>query len=160
LILAAFLLPILACSTTAAFSFSNPAISITAGPGCGCGPTVFNTFSHDLTTFGSGAAADAAANVETAPSAGWVPPVGPACPAIPGCGSGLPCGLDSCSGPSVFAANPVAASQAANQQVAHQALEDNTFATSFYTAGTSPFGGLCNACISGNTPQQFTLQFF
>ena len=39
-------------------------------------------------------------------------------------------------------------------------FEDNTFATSFYTAGGGPFGGLCNAYISGNVPQQFTLQFF
>ena len=160
LILAALVLPILACSTNAAFSFSNPAISITAGPGLGAGPTVFNTFSHDLTTLGAGTAADAAANAYAAPSAGWVPPVGPACPAIPGCGSCLPFGLGSCFGPSAFATNPVVASQAANQQFGQQALEDNTFATSFYTAGTSPFGGLCNACISGNAPQQFTLQFY
>ena len=166
LILAAFLLPILACSTTAAFSFSNPDISVTAGPGLGSGPTVFNTYSHDLTTLGSGASAAAAANAYEAPSAGygcgagWVPPLGPACPAIPGCADGLPFGLGTCFGPSAFSAYPAAADQAVNQEWGNQALEDNTFATSFYTAGTSPFGGLCNACISGNAPQQFTLQFF
>lgn len=166
MILAAFLLPILACSVTAAFSFSNPGISITAGPGLGAGPTVFNTYSHDLTTLGSGASASAAANAYAAPSygsslgGGWIPPVGPACPGIPGCAGGLPFGIGSWLSPSAFAANPVGADQAVNQEYGNQALEDNTFATSFYTAGTSPFGGLCNACISGNAPQQFTLQFF
>ncbi|HTY91099.1 MAG TPA: hypothetical protein VMC84_07985 [Methanocella sp.] len=157
------MLPILACTTNAAFSFSNPGISITAGPGLGSGPTVFNTYSHDLTTLGSGAAASAAANAYSAPSygygAGWVPPVGPACPPIPGCDNGLPYGIGSWL-PSVFSAYPASADQAVNQEWGNQALEDNTFATSFYTAGTSPFGGLCNACISGNAPQEFTLQFF
>jgi hypothetical protein len=157
------MLPILACSATAAFSFSVPSLSITAGPGLGlAGPTVFNTYSHDLTTLGSGAAASAAANAYAAPSygygagTGWIPPVGPACLPIPGCGSGLPFGF----GPSAFAASPVAADQAVEQQWGNQALEDNTFATSFYTAGLSPFSGLCNACIAGNAPQEFALQFF
>jgi hypothetical protein len=118
---------------------------------------VFNTYSHDLTTIGSGAAASAAANAYASPSAGWVPPVGPACLPIPGCGSGLPFGF----GPSAFAASPVAADQAFNQECGKQAMEDNTFATSFYTeGGLSPFAGLCNACIAGNAPQQFSLQFF
>lgn len=160
------MLPILACTTNAAFSFSNPGISITAGPGLGSGPTVFNTYSHDFTTLGSGAAASAAANAYAAPSygasygSGWIPPLGPACPAIPGCEGGLPFGIGSWLSPSVLAANPVSAGQAVNQEWGTQALEDNTFATSFYTAGTGPFGGLCNAYISGNAPQQFTLQFF
>jgi hypothetical protein len=63
-------------------------------------------------------------------------------------------------GPSAFAANPVAADQAFNQEFGSQALEDNTFATSFYTAGSGPFSGLCNAYIAGNAPQEFSLQFF
>ena len=168
LILVALTLPVLAYSATAAFSFSVPSLSITAGPGLGSGPTVFNTYSHDLTTIGSGAAASAAANALSAPSfgescgvtPGWVPPLGPACPPIPGLGCGLPCGFGPFVGPSAFAANPVSADQAFNQEFGTQALEDNTFATSFYTAGVGPFSGLCNACISGNAPQQFTLQFF
>jgi hypothetical protein len=172
LILAALALPVLACTATAAFSFSVPSLSITAGPGLGCGgPTVFNTYSHDLTTIGSGAAASAAANAMAAPSygastgvvPGWVPPLGPACPPIPGYGGfgcGVPYGFGPFAGPSAFAAYPANADQAYNQEFGSQALEDNTFATSFYTAGGSPFAGLCNAYISGNAPQQFTLQFF
>jgi len=167
LILVALILPVLACTATAAFSFSVPSLSITAGPGLGSGPTVFNTYSHDLTTIGSGAAACAAANAGAAPSfgtsAGWVPPLGPACPPIPGCGGfgcGMPCGFGPFCGPSAFGATPFSADQAFNQEFGNQALEDNTFATSFYTAGVGPFSGLCNACISGNAPQQFTLQFF
>lgn len=172
LILVALTLPVLACTTTAAFSFSVPSLSITAGLGLGCGgPTVFNTYSHDLTTLGSGAAASAAANAGAAPSygasagvvPGWVPPIGPACPPIPGCGGfgcGVPCGFGPFAGPSAFAANPFSADQAFNQECGRQALEDNTFATSFYTAGGSPFGGLCNAYIAGNAPQEFSLQFF
>ncbi len=168
LIMVALLLPFLASTATAAFAFSVPSLSIVAGPGLGGGPTVFNTYSHDLTTISSGAAASAAANAVATPSwgeswgasPGWIPPLGPACPPIPGCGS-LP--LDAFGpfvGPSAFAANPVAVDQAFNQECGTQALEDNTFATSFYTAGVSPFSGLCNAAISGNAPQQFTLQFF
>jgi hypothetical protein len=168
LILVALTLPVLACTATAAFSFSVPSLSITAGPGLGCGPTVFNTYSHDLTTLSSGAASAAAANAYAAPSfgescgaaPGWIPPLGPACPPIPGLGCGLPGGFGPFVGPSAFAANPVAADQACEQQFGSQALEDNTFATSFYTAGTGPFSGLCNAYIAGNAPQQFTLQFF
>ncbi len=156
----ALTLPVLAYSTTAAFSFSVPSLTVTAGPGLGSGPTVFNTYVHDLTTIGSGAAASAAANAYAAPSygasygAGWVPPLGPACPALPG---GFDLGAFM---PSVFSAYPAAADQAAYQECGSQALEDNTFATSFYTAGTSPFGGLCNAYIAGNAPQEFALQFY
>ena len=164
LILVALTLPVLACTATAAFSFSVPSLSITAGPGLGSGPTVFNTYSHDLTTIGSGAAAATAANAGAAPSfgtaAGWIPPLGPACPPIPGVGCGFPCGFGPFFGPTAFGANPFSADQAFNQEFGTQALEDNTFATSFFTAGVSPFSGLCNACISGNAPQQFTLQFF
>ncbi len=170
LILVALIVPVLACTATAAFSFSVPSLSITAGPGLGgCGPTIFNTYSHDLTTLGAGTASAAAANSYAAPSfgsscgavPGWVPPLGPACPPIPGLGCGLPCGFGPFVGPSAFCANPVAADQACNQQFSSQALEDNTFATSFYTeGGLSPFAGLCNAYIAGNAPQQFTLQFF
>jgi hypothetical protein len=54
----------------------------------------------------------------------------------------------------------MAADQAMNQEHFQQAVEDNTFATRFSTAGVSPFSGLCNAFISGNAPQQFALQFF
>lgn len=168
LILVALTLPALACAATAAFSFSVPSLSITAGPGLGSGPTVFNTFSHDLTSIGSAAATAAAANTLASPSfgesagvaPGWIPPLGPACPPIPGCGPLPAGGFGPFFGPSVMAANPVAADQAANAQASSQALEDNTFATSFFTAGTSPFSGLCNAFIAGNAPQQFTLQFF
>ncbi len=171
LILVALALPVLASAATAAFAFSVPSLSIVAGPGLGGGPTVFNTYSHDLTTIGSGAAASAAANAYAAPSMGqscgvvpgWIPPLGPACPPIPGLGCGIPfggCGFGPFAGPSAFAANPVAADQAFNQEFGQQALEDNTFATSFYTEGLSPFSGLCNAAIAGNAPQQFSLQFF
>jgi len=167
LILAALLLPVLAFSATGAFAFSFPQGTVVAGPGLGSGgPTVFNTYSHDLTTLGSGASADVAANAGAAPSYGYSTglalPFGPACPAIPGCGCGVPYGpLGPIVGPSVFSSSPYSADQAANQQVGSQALEDNTFETSFYNGGgLSPFDGLCNACISGNSPQQFTLQFF
>ena len=143
-------------------------LSIVAGPGLGMGgPVMYNTYSHDLTTLGSGAAASAAANMYGAPSygasTGMAMPFGPACPPIPGCGCGMPFG-GGCApivGPSAFCANPFGADQAVNQQWGNQAMEDNTFATNFYSAGGSgPFSGLCNACISGNAPQQFTLQFF
>jgi hypothetical protein len=168
LILVALMLPVLAFPATGAFAFSFPQGTVVAGPGLGCGgPTVFNTYSHDLTTVGSGVSADVAANVESDPScgatAGWVPPLGPACPAIPGCGP-LPSGFGVCGiptfGASQFGAAPFAASQAANQVCGTQALEDNTFATSFYNAGGGPFSGLCDAALAGNSPQQFTLQFF
>lgn len=169
LILVALTLPVLACTATAAFSFSLPQLSITAGPGLGCGPTIFNTYSHDLTTLSAGTAASAAANAVATPSfgtsagtaPGWIPPLGPACPPIPGCAGGIPSGFGPFIGPSAFGANPIATDQAVNSQFGSQALEDNTFATSFYTAGGfSPFSGLCNAFIAGNAPQQFTLQFF
>jgi hypothetical protein len=154
-------------TATAAFAFSVPSLSIVAGPGLGMGgPTVFNTYSHDLTTLGSGAAASAAANVYGAPSygasTGVAMPFGPACPPIPGYGCGIP---SSCygpfAGPSVYGANPYGADQAVNQQWGNQAMEDNTFATNFYSAGGSgPYSGLCNAYIAGNAPQEFSLQFF
>ncbi|AFD01083.1 hypothetical protein Mtc_2350 [Methanocella conradii HZ254] len=169
LILAAFMLPVISSVAAGAFAFSVPQLTVVAGPGLGGGPTVFNTYSHDLTTLGTGVATDAIANAYAAPSAGsswgtapgWIPPLGPACPPIPGCPGGIPFGFGPFVGPSAFAANPVAADQAANAQLSSQALEDNTFATSFYTAGgLSPFAGLCNSCIAGNAPQQFTLQFF
>jgi hypothetical protein len=169
LIFAALLLPVLALSATGAFAFSFPQGSVVAGPGLGLGgPTMFNTYSHDVTTLGTGAAAGVAADAGASPSlgystgAGLALPFGPACPAIPGCGCGVPYGpLGPIVGPSAFATTPFSAEQGASQQVGSQALEDNTFATSFYNGGgLSPFDGLCNACISGNSPQQFTLQFF
>jgi hypothetical protein len=177
LILVALTLPVLACTATAAFSFSVPSLSITAGPGLGSGPTVFNTYSHDVTTVGSGAASCAEANALSTPS--WGQSCGVPCGGCGGCGGcdgfggcggwggwggwggcGVPCGFGPFFGPSCIEACPSAADQAFNQQCGRQALEDNTFATSFYTAGVGPFSGLCNACISGNAPQQFTLQFF
>ena len=162
LILVTLIIPVLACTATGAFAFSFPQGTVVAGPGLGAGgPTSFNTYMHDYTELGSGAAADAAANVYAAPSVGTsgiAMPFGPACPGIPGFGNCLP--FNPFASGSAFASNPVAASQAVNSQVGRQALEDNTFATSFYTAGGSPFSGLCNACISGNSPQEFTLQFF
>jgi hypothetical protein len=168
LILVALLLPFLASTATAAFAFSVPSLSIVAGPGLGGGPTAFNTYSHDFTTLSSGTAASAASNALATPSfgtsagtaPGWIPPLGPACPPIPGLDGGIPFGFGPFIGPSAFGANPVAADQAVNSQFGAQALEDNTFATSFFTAGVSPFSGICNAAISGNAPQQFTLQFF
>jgi hypothetical protein len=165
MILAAFMLSVTSGMAVGAFAFSVPQLTVVAGPGLGCGPTVFNTYSHDLTTLGAGVATDAVANAYAAPSVGsswgaapgWIPPLGPACPPIPG----LPYGIGPFVGPSAFAASPVAADQAANAQWGSQALEDNTFATSFYTAGgLTPFAGLCNSYIAGNAPQQFTLQFF
>src|SRR5208337_3030365 len=129
LILVALMLPVIALPATGAFAFSFPQGTVIAGPGLGSGgPTVFNTYSHDLTTVGSGASADVAANVESAPSAGasvgWVPPLGPACPAIPGCGT-LPSGFGVLPtfGASQYGAAPFAANQAANQMVGTQALE-------------------------------------
>lgn len=166
LIIMVLLLPVLIGSATASFAFSFPQGTVVAGFGLGGGPTSFNTYSHDLTTFGTGAATAAAANAGAAPSfgtsagvvPGWVPPLGPACPPIPGCGT-LPVGFGPFVGPSAFGASPFSADQAANAQVGSNALEDNTFATSFYTAG-GPSAGLINTCFSGNSPQPFTLQFF
>lgn len=148
LILLALLIAVLSYTAAGAFAFSFPQGTVVAGPGLGSGPTVFNTYSHDLTTIGSGASADVAADVGGAAVSGWVPPLGPACPAIPGIGA-LPVSL------------PFGWGQAANEQIGTQAAEDNTFATSFYTAGgAGAWPGLCNAYISGNDPQQFALQFF
>jgi|GEM_PF-5286247 len=165
LILVTLMLPVLAYPATGAFAFSFPQGTVIAGPGLGCGgPTVFNTYSHDFTTVGSGASAGVAADVGSAPyygetAGGWVPPLGPACPPIPGFGDGCGCGIPIV-GPTAFGGTPFSASQEANQVCGRQALEDNTFATSFYNAGGGPFSGLCDAALAGNAPQQFTLQFF
>ena len=103
LILAVLILPVLASSAMAWF-----------------GPTVFNTFSHDFTALGTATTADAAANAFTAPSWGssW---------------GGVPFFCSPFFGPSSFSSSPFSADSAADQWFGTQALEDNTFATSFAT---------------------------
>ncbi len=102
-VLVVLVLPVLASSAMAGF-----------------GPTVFNTYSHDFTTIGTGTATDAAANTFAAPSWGssW---------------GGVPFFCSPFFGPSAFSASPFSADSAASQWFGRQALEDNTFATSFAT---------------------------
>jgi hypothetical protein len=116
----AFVLPVVVSMATAAFSFGIPQLAVNAGFGLGVGPTVFNTYSHDFTTLGTGTSADAAANTFAAPSWGssW---------------GGVPFFCSPFFGPSAFSASPFSADTAANQWFGTQALEDNTFATSFAT---------------------------
>lgn len=114
LVAAGLLIALLATSASAAFGFSFPMGTIVGGPGlAAAGPTTFNTYSHDATMANSGAAADAAVN-------GFSP--------IPGVLPGMPFGCG-------FGFGPFGTASAANSMVGSNFAEDDTFATSFSTAG-------------------------
>jgi hypothetical protein len=128
-------------SASAAFGFSSPLTTIVAGPGLlAAGPTTFNTYSHNANMANSAAQADAAVNGFGA--GGFSP--------IPGCLPGIPFGLGGWG--------PAGVANAANSLATANAANDNTFATSFSTAGVAglPFG----ACNFAGTFPEFALNFF
>lgn len=134
------LLPLMACIATAGFAFSFPQGTIVTNPlGFGGGPTTFNTYFHDSTVVGTGAAADAAANVGTAVPVGGFGPFG--------------CGLP-------FSFVPWGVGNAANTGWGSNAAEDQTLATSFTSAGNA-FPGLITTSFAGGNPDMpFVLNFF
>ena len=141
LMVAGLLASLFIVSASAAFGFSSPLTTIVAGPGLSAaGPTSFNTYSHDATMTNAVAQADAAVNGY---GAGFSP--------IPGCLPGIPFGMGGFG--------PLGVANAANALQTANWGEDNTFATSFNTAGgvaSLPFG----ACNFAGTFPQFALNFF
>lgn len=125
-------------TASAAFGFSSPLTTIVAGPGlAAAGPSTFNTYSHDATFSNAQAAADAAVN-------GFSPLPG-VLPGIPfgGCGFG-----------------PAGVANAANSMAGANFGEDNTFATSFSTAGgIAGLPGIGGAHFAGAFPE-FSLNLF
>lgn len=131
-----FTLALSLATASAAFGFSSPFTTIVAGPGLAAGgPATFNTYSHDATMANAGAAADAAVN-------GFSPLPG-VLPGIPFCGFG-----------------PFGVANAANSMANSNFGEDNTFATSFSTAGgVAGFPGIGAAHFAGAFPE-FSLNLF
>jgi hypothetical protein len=142
LVIAGLLASLLIVGASAAFGFSSPLTTIVAGPGlAAAGPTTFNTYSHDATMTNAAAQADAAVNGF---GGGFSP--------IPGCLPGIPFGLGGW-GPSGVA-------NVANSGAVSNFGEDNTFATSFSTAGgVAGFPGL-GACNFAGTFPEFALNLF
>lgn len=153
LVLATIMAQALVTTSLAAFGFSFPFGTIVAGPGISSvGPTTFNTFFHDATMTNVGAASDAAANaIAGIPfTSTGVPFFGPGC--IPGVPFGFsPFGIGS----------EIGESNIANVGANANWAEDNTFATSFSTAGgvTAGFPGLVGGSFAGQFPL-FGLNFF
>jgi hypothetical protein len=125
-------------SASAAFGFSSPLTTIVAGPGLGAaGPTTFNTYSHNANMANVGTAADVAVN-GFSPVPGVLPPV--------------PFGWGGFG--------PFGVSNAANSLATANAANDNTFATSFSTAGgIGGFPGL-GACNFAGAFPEFSLNLF
>ncbi|OPY27615.1 MAG: hypothetical protein A4E28_01950 [Methanocella sp. PtaU1.Bin125] len=141
-VMAGLLASLFVVSASAAFGFSSPFTTIVAGPGLSAvGPTTFNTYYHDGTMASSAAQADAAVNGFGA--GGFSP--------IPGCLPGIPFGLGGWG--------PAGVANAANSMAANNWAEDNTFATSFSTAGGAT-GLPLGACNFAGTFPEFTLNLF
>lgn len=156
LVLAGLLASLFTVSASAAFGFSSPLTTIVAGPGlAAAGPTTFNTYSHTANMANAVAQADAAVNG----IGGW------------GCGPyGVPFGCGPCDGgfspvPGCLPAipwgfggyGPAGVANVANELATSNCGTDNTFATSFSTAGGGlPFGA-CN--FAGQFPE-FSVNFF
>ncbi len=141
LVIAGLLASLFIVGASAAFGFSSPLTTIVAGPGlAAAGPTTFNTYSHDATMTNAAAQADAAVNGFG--GGGFSP--------IPGVLPGIPFGLGGCG--------PVGVADAANSLATSNFGEDNTFATSFSTAGLGGLGlGAVN--FAGTFPE-FALNMF
>jgi hypothetical protein len=135
LVIAGLLASLFIVSASAAFGFSSPLTTIVAGPGlAAAGPTTFNTYSHNADMSNVGVAADAAVN-------GFSP--------VPGCLPAIPFGGFS----------PFGVASAANALQTANCAQDNTFATSFSTAGgvaALPFGG----CSFAGAFPEFSLNLF
>lgn len=142
LVIAGLLASLFIVSASAAFGFSSPLTTIVAGPGLSAaGPTTFNTYFHDATMANSAAQADAAVNGFGA--GGFSP--------IPGCLPGIPFGLGGWG--------PAGVANAANSMAANNWGEDNTFATSFSTAG-GVTGLPLGSCSFAGTFPEFALNLF
>jgi hypothetical protein len=142
LVIAGLLASLSIVGASAAFGFSSPLTTIVAGPGlAAAGPTTFNTYFHDATMANTAAQADAAANVYGV--GGFSP--------IPGVLPGIPFGLGGLG--------PFGTADAANSLAASNWGEDNTFATSFSTAGGVAGLGL-GACNFAGTFPEFSLNLF
>lgn len=142
LVVAGLLASLFIVSASAAFGFSSPLTTIVAGPGlAAAGPTTFNTFSRNANMANVGTAAEAA--VGGFGAGGFSP--------IPGCLPGIPFGVGGW-GPAATDALATA-----------NAAEDNTFATSFSTAGgvaaVPGFGGI-GACNFAGAFPEFSLNLF
>jgi len=142
LVLAGLLASLFIVSASAAFGFSSPLTTIVAGPGLAtAGPTTFNTYSHDATMTNAVAQADAAVNGYGV--GGFSP--------VPGCLPAIPWGLGGWG--------PAGVANTANALQSASWGEDNTFATSFSTAGgvaALPLG----ACSFAGSFPEFALNFF
>jgi hypothetical protein len=143
LVIAGLIASLFIVSASAAFGFSSPLTTIVAGPGlAAAGPTTFNTYSHRADMTNVGAAADAAVNGFGA--GGFSP--------IPGCLPGIPFGLGGWG--------PAGVASAANALTTANCAEDDTFATSFSTAGgVAGFGGI-GACNFAGAFPEFSLNLF
>ena len=149
LVIAGLLASLLVSGASAAFGFSFPFGSIVAGPGLAtAGPTTFNTYFHDATMANAGVAADAAVNgyggyglpFMGGPGAGGFSP-------LPGVLPGIPFGM-----------GPYGYGNAVNTMAGSSWGNDNTFATSFSTAGGAGMG-LGGAHFAGAFPE-FSLNLF
>ena len=147
LVIAGLLVSLLTVSASAAFGFSSPITTVVAGPGlAAAGPTTFNTYSHTANMANAVAQSDAAVN-GFSPIPGYLP-------SIPwGLGCGYPCGYGLGWGPTGVA-------NAANALSTANTGCDNTFATSFSTAGgLAAWPSLCSANFAGQYPP-FSMNFF
>ena len=152
LILAAAMLQMLVMTSAAAFGFSNPVGSVVAGPGLwAAGPTTFNTYFHEADIINTGAVADTAVNAF------------PLCgPGYPFCAPGVPFFGPGCIPGVPFGFSPYGVANAANAGAGSSIATDDTFATSFSTAGgvAAPgYPGLIQGHLAGAFPQ-FALNFF
>lgn len=137
-LLATSIAAVLAMPSLAAFSFSFPVGTITAGPGAAAiGPTSFDTYYHN--------AAQAAAGTAAGFGVGGLPLMG-----VPFAGPGC-----DCFGPGVIPGLP-----GAGFEWGAQAAGDTTFATSFNNAGAAGLiPNICGASFAGQFPL-FSLNLF
>jgi hypothetical protein len=143
LVIAGLMASLFIVSASAAFGFSSPLTTIVAGPGlAAAGPTTFNTYSHNANMVNTAAQADVAVNAFG--GGGFSP--------IPGCLPGIPFGLGGWG--------PAGVANAANSLATANSACDNTFATSFSTAGgVAGLGGI-GACNFAGTFPEFSLNLF
>jgi hypothetical protein len=140
LVIAGLIASLFVVGASAAFGFSSPLTTIVAGPGlAAAGPTTFNKYSHHADMANAGAAADAAVNGF---GGGFSP--------IPGCLPPIPFG----------GFGPIGVANAANALSTANAAEDDTFATSFSTAGGIAGVPGIGACNFAGTFPEFALNLF
>jgi hypothetical protein len=143
LVMAGLLASLFMVSASAAFGFSSPLTTIVAGPGLGAaGPTTFNTYSHNANMANAASQADTAVNGYG--GGGFSP--------IPGCLPGIPFGMGGWG--------PAGVANVANAMTTANCAQDNTFATSFSTAGgVAGFPGIGGCSFAGAFPE-FSLNLF